>query len=104
MYHSVRVLAFALTFKLIFAQEFIHFPQDALDMSADNVTSTLAELRGTTVYEKFVDNIISGGITKLTLAVDRASLKNSGRIHNENIVFSPVSIAGTVLQFFLLLN
>lgn len=53
------------------------------------------QLRGTSVYEKYVDNIISKGISKLTLAVDRATIKDNERIGGrDNIVFSPVSIAG----------
>lgn len=53
----------------------------------------LTEIRGTTLYEKYVERIISGGITKLTLAINKVLLQNKSGSRN-NIVFAPMSIAG----------
>lgn len=78
----------------LFCAQEIHFPND-FDRAA-NVTQVLADLRGTNVYENLVDNIISGGVLKLTLAMNRAVLSNSGSSQgNDNLVYSPVSVAGT---------
>ncbi|KAJ8982103.1 hypothetical protein NQ317_010961 [Molorchus minor] len=58
----------------------------------------LTEIRGTSLYEKFVDRIISGGVTKLTLAIN--TILNSRR-GSDNIVFAPVSIAGALALVLL---
>lgn len=55
----------------------------------------LTELRqrNSTKYELYVDQIISGGIAKLTLAINRAFLDVISK-RQENLVFAPVSIGG----------
>lgn len=100
-------LIFAL-FSMQNAQEF-YFPSDtseALQLGGkNNVTQILTELRGTSEYEKFVDNIISRGVLRLTLAIDRAAASNSKFFSDRNnVVYSPVSIAGKYCQFFCIIS
>lgn len=77
-------------FPLFLAQEF-QFPSDSEE--ASNITKLLEQKRGTENYEDLVDSVISRGILKLTLGLDRATLSNSGQT-SDNIVFSPISVAG----------
>lgn len=89
----VKSLALPLfLFPILLAQE-IQFPSDDED-SVSNITKLLELQRGTESYEHLVDSVISRGILKLTLALDRATLSNSGQ-SSDNIVFSPISVAGT---------
>lgn len=53
----------------------------------------LTELRGTSLYEEYVDKIIATGILKLTLAVEKAIISSSPNSF-DNVVFAPVGIAG----------
>lgn len=80
-----------LLFSTLLAQE-IQFPSDD-EESVSNITKLLELKRGTESYEHLVDSVISRGILKLTLALDRATLTNSGQ-SSDNIVFSPISVAG----------
>lgn len=97
----VKVAIMCLLFSLQNAQEF-YFPTDISEVlqegGENNITRILSELRGTNEYEKFVDNIISKGVLRLTLAMDRAAITNSRYFSDsENIVYSPVSIAGKLI-------
>ncbi|XP_050315993.1 serine protease inhibitor 28Dc [Anthonomus grandis grandis] len=60
------------------------------------ILNKLTTLRGKTVYQEYVDEIISRGITKLTLKVNEIL-----RHDQDIVVFSPLSIAG-VLTLILL--
>ncbi|KAJ8919515.1 hypothetical protein NQ315_002136 [Exocentrus adspersus] len=60
----------------------------------------LTEIRGTTIYENFVDKIIAGGISKLTLAINKALLHQTSS-DKENVVFAPVSISGALALILL---
>lgn len=59
----------------------------------------LTEIRGTTLYDKYVEKIITAGITKLTLAVNKVLLQSKSS-SSHNIVFAPMSIAGKLVNFF----
>lgn len=64
--------------------------------SVENLTA----LRGTLEYEKRVDNIISSGILKLAVAIEKTLLETSSNNY-ENIVIAPVSIAGILIILIL---
>lgn len=85
-----RSLIVLFIFPTFFAQEF-QFPTE--EEPTNNITKLLEEQRGTENYEHLVDSVISRGMLKLTLALDRATLSNSGQ-SSDNIVFSPISVAG----------
>lgn len=64
---------------------------------------TLLEKKSPTLHDIFpqhwsdhVTNIISKGITKFALDMDHAIYKNASSKKKENIVFSPLSLAGTM--------
>lgn len=59
-------------------------------------STNLTQLRGTTIYEQFIDKIISSGILKLTLAMEKALITTSPNNY-ESVVFAPVNIAGIVI-------
>lgn len=82
-------------------REMVYFPDDRGGlMDGENTVKlppnvNLTEMRGTTVYEKFVDKIIASGIAKLTLAISKAlNQQTQGQSNSDNVVFAPVSIAG----------
>lgn len=87
---------FLFLFPILLAQE-IQFPSDE-EESTTNITKLLELKRGTENYEDLVDSVISRGILKLTLALDRATLSTYGQ-SSDNIVFSPISVAGTYFCF-----
>ncbi|XP_044254319.1 serine protease inhibitor 28Dc [Tribolium madens] len=62
--------------------------------------TNLTELRGTTLYEQFVDKIVSSGILKLTVAMEKALIASSPNNY-ESIVFAPVNIAGALALVLL---
>lgn len=70
---------------LTFSADFF-FP---LDLKT-NITAILEQKRGSEDYLTVVDRVISRGILKLSLGLDRATLESS----RENVIFSPVSVAG----------
>lgn len=88
---------FTIVFHLNYAQ--VYFPQEI--ETSQHIESgplvpaniNLTEIRGTTVYEQYVEQIITGGITKLTLAINKILLQSKSR-DCHNIVFAPMSIAG----------
>lgn len=90
----VQSLIFLFLLPIILTQE-IQFPLDSNEdnNASTNITKLLELKRGTDSYEHLVDSVISRGILKLTLALDRATLQNSGK-STDNIVFSPISVAG----------
>lgn len=94
---SARSLLLSLVYfpPIFLAQEF-QFPSDSEDTA--NITKLLEQKRGTENYEDLVDSVISRGILKLTLALDRATLSNIEQT-SDNIVFSPISVAGNFLFF-----
>lgn len=94
-----RMLTPLFFFSTLLAQE-IYFPSDDEQSSTSNITKLLELKRGTDSYEYLVDSVISRGILKLTLALDRATLSNSGQ-SSDNIVFSPISVAGNCLSLYL---
>lgn len=94
-YRKMFIVGFVLLFcclPIFLAQEFL-FPTDSEEVS--NITKLLEQKRGTENYEHLVDSVISRGILKLTLGLDRATLSNSGQT-SDNIVFSPISVAGKI--------
>ncbi|XP_060530341.1 serine protease inhibitor 28Dc isoform X2 [Cylas formicarius] len=58
----------------------------------------LSDIRGTTVYENYVDKIISMAIAKTTLTINNLLIQNP---HGDNVVFSPTSIAGALALVLL---
>lgn len=60
--------------------------------------SDLSAIRGTTVYEKYVDDLIATGISKLTVTLNRM-LTTQAR--GENVVFSPLSISSALALVLL---
>lgn len=75
---------------------------DAQPLSApavSNIPNNLTDLRGTAQYEEYVEEIISTGLIRLTLAINKVISSNSDP--KENVVFSPVSI-GAALSLILL--
>lgn len=60
----------------------------------------LTALRGTSEYEKRVDAIISSGILKLAVAIEKTLLQTTSGNY-ENIVTAPVSIAGVLMILIL---
>lgn len=91
------------TFHLNCAQDSVYFPQEIED--SQHIESgplvpaniNLTEIRGTNVYEKYVERVITGGITKLTLAVNKVLLQGTST-GSHNIVFAPISIAGKKMK------
>lgn len=73
----------------------VYFPVEVAEASqAGSVVPgniNLTEIRGTTLYERYVAQIISGGITKLTLAINKVLLQSRSST-KDNIVFAPMSI------------
>ncbi|XP_018573796.1 serine protease inhibitor 28Dc-like [Anoplophora glabripennis] len=87
-------------------REMVYFPDEQGGlMDGDNTVKlpsnvNLTEIRGTTLYETFVDKIIASGIAKLTLAVNKALNQQTGS-NRDNVVFAPVSIAGALALILL---
>lgn len=73
---------------LYFPEEIAAAPQ-AGSIVPGNIN--LTEIRGTTLYESYVEQIISGGIAKLTLAINKVLLQSRSNTR-DNIVFAPMSI------------
>lgn len=101
------VLSLLVTVAYAAAQkETVYFPDEQGGlMDGDNVVNlppnlNLTEMRGTTLYETFVDKIIASGIAKLTLAVNKALNQQIGN-SRDNVVFAPVSIAGALALILL---
>ncbi|RZC34043.1 serpin B12 [Asbolus verrucosus] len=63
--------------------------------------NNLTILRDTSAYEQYVDKIISAGILKLTLAVEKAMIATSGTNNYDSIVYAPVSIAAALALVLL---
>lgn len=75
--------------------EMLYFPEETVApnrVGAIPANVNLTEIRGTTLYEKYVEQILAGGITKLTLAVNKALLQSRSS-NKDNIVFAPLSIS-----------
>ncbi|XP_066147313.1 serine protease inhibitor 28Dc [Euwallacea fornicatus] len=83
----------------------IYFPPSEYDFNPVRDTAPriapndLEVLRGTTIYEKFVDDLISQAVAKLTVEINRLLIVQSEGV--ENVLFSPVSIAGVLALVML---
>ncbi|CAH0561227.1 unnamed protein product [Brassicogethes aeneus] len=79
------------------------YPQAALasaPLSPMIPTKNLSTIRGTQEYEQAVDQIISNGILKTTLAINKV-IASSAKDHARNIVFAPMSITGALALILL---
>lgn len=93
------LLAFAIFYQFSNAQKdyngMVYFPEEAAapnKVAGIPANINLTEIRGTSLYEKYVEQIIAGGVTKLTLAVNKELLQSRSG-HRDNIVFAPLSIS-----------
>lgn len=90
-------------------KEMVYFPEETPAASSQSENRAeipgninLTEIRGTTMYEKYVEQLISGGIAKLTLAINKVLLQGrSGS--RDNVVFAPMSIGGEYKNLFIVL-
>lgn len=55
-------------------------------------------IRRTNVYEKYVEDLISQGISKLTIEINKLLISQS--VNYDNVLFSPLSIASQFLDFY----
>ncbi|KAG5893896.1 hypothetical protein JTB14_001079 [Gonioctena quinquepunctata] len=84
----------------------IYFPSEngglANDENYPQITSrlNLSEVRGTSTYEKYVDQLIAGGIARLTLEINRSFLQKRDS-EDDNIVFAPLNIGGALALVLL---
>ncbi|CAG9822523.1 unnamed protein product [Phaedon cochleariae] len=67
---------------------------------AFEIPLNLTALRGTPQYERYVDQIISMGIAKFTLEINRDLLRQRSSEH-DNVVFAPMSIASALALVLL---
>lgn len=92
-------LTITIVFNVSCAQEMVFFPEEIAASSINENREiipgniNLTEIRGTTMYESYVEKVISSGIAKLTLAINKVLLHGRSGNHH-NIVFAPLSIGG----------
>ncbi|KAJ8949612.1 hypothetical protein NQ318_007374 [Aromia moschata] len=97
MYAITLSLMLATAAHVLHAQDNkIYFPDD--DMTDIEIRANLSEIRGTQLYDQHIEQIMSEGISKLTLAINKILLQFG---HKENHVFAPVSIAAALALVLL---
>ncbi|KAL3267200.1 hypothetical protein HHI36_011336 [Cryptolaemus montrouzieri] len=91
----------AYNFKSVPAQSSpVELPINGVDDKYSDSVNTLIPKRGTQAYEKFVNHAISSGLMTFTLAVKKV-ITNQSRKQYDNIVFAPVSMAGSLALVLL---
>lgn len=84
------------------SQGMVYFPEEIISSSFDNKADipskfNLTEIRNTTLYESYVEQIISESIAKLMLAINKVLIEGRSPT-KDNIVFGPVSISGKYIK------
>ncbi|XP_066261812.1 serine protease inhibitor 28Dc [Euwallacea similis] len=102
---SILIFIHLSTLMVLANSSAIYFPSSEYDSnpvleSASRISpNNLAVLRGTTIYEKFVDDLISQAVAKLTVEINRLLISHAKG--DENVLFSPISITGVLALVML---
>lgn len=95
---KLRLFSCLVTLSLAKCNQFYfpdNMPKAPLLNTSQPIVPDFTAIKGSPEYETVIDSIISEGIAKTTLAINRVILETS-RSNYDNIVFAPVSISGKI--------